>query len=96
VPTLVDEGTAIRDALRAPIGSVPLADKVKAGDTVVIEHSDITRAMPTARVLPVLLAELESAGVRRDDITLLNVLGTHRSQTARADCEQLKMNMVGF
>ena len=28
-----------------------------------------------------LLAELEAAGVRREDITLLNALGTHRQQT---------------
>ncbi|MBN1874676.1 MAG: nickel-dependent lactate racemase [Anaerolineae bacterium] len=81
VPGVVDETTAIQDALRAPIGSIPLAEKVKAGDRIVIEHSDITRATPNARILPVLLAELEAAGVRREDITLLNALGTHRRQT---------------
>jgi len=81
VAGVLDEDAAILAALRAPIGSAPLADKVKTGDTVVVEHSDITRAMPNARVLPVLLTELESAGVRRKDITLLNALGTHRQQT---------------
>lgn len=81
VPGMADEATAIRDTLRAPIGSPPLADLIKPGDTVVIEHSDITRATPNARLLPVLLAELEAAGVAAEDITLLNALGTHRSQT---------------
>ena len=33
------------------------------------------------RLLPVLLAELDAAGVRLQDITLLNALGTHRPQT---------------
>jgi nickel-dependent lactate racemase len=81
VPGLLDEAAAIREALRQPIGSAPLAELVKPGDTVVVAHSDITRATPNARLLPVLLAELEDAGVAREDITLLNALGTHRPQT---------------
>ena len=80
-PGLLDEAAVIREALRYPIASPPLADLVKPGDTVVIAHSDITRATPNARLLPVLLAELEAAGVSREDITLLNALGTHRPQT---------------
>jgi nickel-dependent lactate racemase len=80
-PGLLDEAAAIREALRCPIASEPLADLVKPGDTVVVGHSDITRATPNARLLPVLLAELEAAGVAQEDITLLNALGTHRPQT---------------
>ena len=81
VPGLADEAAAILAALRQPMASPPLASLVKPGDNVVIVHSDITRATPNDRILPVLLAELESAGVRRADITLLNALGTHRRQT---------------
>ncbi|MBF8282453.1 MAG: hypothetical protein HW378_1368 [Anaerolineales bacterium] len=81
VPGLPDEAAALRAALREPIGSRPLAALVKPGDRVVIAHSDITRATPNDRILPVLLAELEAAGVARPDITLLNALGTHRPQT---------------
>ncbi len=80
-PGLPDETAALGDALRRPIASPPLAALVRAGDSVVIVHTDITRATPNHRMLPVLLAELENAGVRRDDITLLNGLGTHRRQT---------------
>jgi nickel-dependent lactate racemase len=78
---LPDETAAIRAALAAPFGSAPLAARVKPGDRVVVAHSDITRATPNDRLLPVILAELEAAGVRREDITLLNALGTHRPQT---------------
>lgn len=81
VPGLPDEAGAIRDALRNPTGSLPLADLVSPGDQVVVVHTDITRATPNEQILPVLLAELETAGVRREDITLLNGLGTHRRQT---------------
>ncbi|MEM7131650.1 MAG: nickel-dependent lactate racemase [Chloroflexota bacterium] len=78
---IANEAESIREALRNPIGSPPLSEKVKAGDTVVIVHSDITRPTPNDRILPVLLAELKATGVLRSDITLLNALGTHRPQT---------------
>ncbi len=81
VPGLPDEPAAIRQALRAPIASPPLAHLVKPGDSVVVVHTDITRATPNDRLLPVLLTELEEAGIDRQDITLLNGLGTHRPQT---------------
>lgn len=81
VPGLADETGTLRNALRDPIDSPPLAQLVKPGDAVVVCHSDITRATPNDRILPVILAELEVAGVDRQDITLLNALGTHRPQT---------------
>jgi nickel-dependent lactate racemase len=81
VAGLVDEAAALRAALANPIGSPPLAELVKPGDTVVIVHSDITRATPNDRIQPVLIAALEEAGIRSQDITLLNALGTHRPQT---------------
>ena len=81
VPGVVDEPAPLRDALRGPINSAPLAKKVKASDKVVIVHSDITRATPNDRILPVILAELEAAGVKRQNIVLMNAVGTHRPQT---------------
>src|SRR5690242_15729188 len=81
VDGIVDEAAALRDALRNPIGTPSLGELVKAGDKVVVVHTDITRATPNDRILPVVLAELESAGAVRGDITLLNGLGTHRPQT---------------
>lgn len=81
VPTLADETAAIREALQHPIGAAPLADSLRPGMTVAVVHTDITRATPNARLLPVILAELETGGIRGEDITLLNGLGTHRPQT---------------
>jgi len=75
VPGLADEAEAIRRALR------PLPEQLRNTDKVVIVHTDITRATPNDRILPVLLTVLESAGVARPNITLLNALGTHRRQT---------------
>ncbi|MEZ4864005.1 MAG: nickel-dependent lactate racemase [Caldilineaceae bacterium] len=81
VPGVADEGVALQQALRRPLGMPPLATLVKPGQRVVIVHTDITRATPNDRILPVLLRDLEAAGVVREDITLLNALGTHRPQT---------------
>lgn len=81
VPGLLDEAAAIRSGLRSPVESQPLSDLVHSGDSVVIVHTDITRATPNERILPVMLNELETAGIKRENISLLNGLGTHRSQT---------------
>ena len=88
VPGLPDEREAILRALREPIGSPPLKELVRPDDTVVIVFSDITRPMPNARVLPVLLEELSH--VPRSHIVLINALGTHRPQT-----EDELMEMLG-
>ncbi|MHB1357125.1 MAG: nickel-dependent lactate racemase [Anaerolineae bacterium] len=79
VPGLPDDAEAIRAALRAPIGSLPLRERVNPTDQVVILFSDITRPMPNDRVLPVLLAELSH--IPREQITLINAVGTHRANT---------------
>lgn len=81
VPGVPDEAEALRQALRSPIGSPALRELVRPGHQVVIVHTDITRATPNARILPVILEQIEAAGVERQDITLLNGLGTHRRQT---------------
>ena len=79
VPGLADEAASIREALRRPLASAPLAESVRPGDRVAIVFSDITRPMPNDRVLPVLLAEL--AHVPEANITLINALGSHRTNT---------------
>lgn len=75
-------GTAeVARALAEPIGAPPLRQVVRPGETVAIVTSDITRPCPTAKILPPVLAELEAGGVRRQDITLVFALGSHRPHT---------------
>lgn len=80
-PGIPSEADAILHALRFPMQSAPLADRVDGDSRVLIVHTDITRATPNERILPVLLSELAVAGVPREQITLINALGTHRPQT---------------
>lgn len=71
----------VRRALAGPIGSPKLRDIVKPGEKIAVITSDITRPMPTWKVMPALLDELYAAGVKKEDITLVFALGSHRKQT---------------
>ncbi len=68
-------------ALAEPIGTPLLRKIVHAGERVAVVTSDITRPMPTARVMPLLLNELYAGEVRPEDITLVFALGSHRPHT---------------
>ena len=81
VPPGPGEEEEIARALREPIGTPRLKDIVHPGETVAIVTSDITRPMPTARVMPFLLDELYAGGIRPEDITLVFALGSHRRHT---------------
>ncbi|MBE7058155.1 MAG: nickel-dependent lactate racemase [Ruminococcaceae bacterium] len=69
------------NALENPIGSKRLRDIVNPGEKIAIITSDITRPMPTYKVMPALIEELEAGGVNPSDITLVFALGSHRKQT---------------
>jgi lactate racemase len=87
-PGLPDEREAVRAAFENPIGCAPLRDWIKPGNRVCIAFTDITRATPNDRLVPWLLGALSDAHVPRENITLLNSLGTHRPNT-RAELEKL-------
>ena len=77
---LTGEAEVLR-ALKEPIGSPRLKDLVHPGETVAIITSDVTRPMPTYQVMPALLDELYAGGVKKEDITLVFALGSHRKQS---------------
>ena len=81
VPTGLTGEAEVRRALAEPIGSPRLGEIVKPGEKIAIVTSDITRPMPTYKVMPALLDELYAAGARREDITLVFALGSHRHHT---------------
>lgn len=72
----------IRQAIRNPIGIKPLKEIVKEkGTKTVIMVDDLTRTTPLKKILPVLIEELNDAGVKNSDIKILVALGTHRSMS---------------
>lgn len=80
----------VKRAMDNPISSRKLKDIVKAGENVVIVTSDITRPMPSKIVLPVVIEELNSAGIKDENITIVFALGSHRAHT-----EDEKKYLVG-
>lgn len=80
----------VRRAMNNPIGSKRLKDIVCPGDTIAIVTSDISRPMPSYKVLPVVIEELKSAGVEEKAITIILALGIHRKHT-----EEEKRRLVG-
>ena len=90
---LADERASVIAALDNPVAAPPLRSQVSAKTRIVIVHTDITRATPNDRLIPWILAYLESAGATRENITLLNGLGTHRPNT-RAELETMLTNEV--
>ncbi|NMA00652.1 MAG: DUF2088 domain-containing protein, partial [Clostridiaceae bacterium] len=81
---------AIEDALDHPIGTKRLEKIVHPGESIVIVTSDNTRPMPSSVVLPHVLARLQKAGVRDEDVTIVFALGAHRKQS-----EEEKKYLVG-
>lgn len=75
------EEELIRKSLDNPVASPPLSRIVSPGDSVVVVTSDVTRPMPSYKVLPVLLEELTALGVEDGDITIVFGLGNHRKHT---------------
>jgi len=88
---LKDEKAAVVEALENPIGAKPLREWIRPGDRVVISFTDITRATPNERLIPWLLEYLK--GVPREQITLINQLGTHRPNT-KAELEKMLTSEV--
>lgn len=80
----------LQTAFNNPIGTIPLHEIVKKGEKIAIITSDITRPLPTYKILPQLMQELAKAGVEDSDVTVVFALGSHRFHT-----EDEKKALVG-
>ncbi len=80
----------VKRALKAPINSERLKDIVAKEEDIVIITSDITRPMPSRKVLPAVIEELNNGGVPDNNITIIFALGSHRKHT-----EEEKKYLVG-
>ncbi|HSU67451.1 MAG TPA: nickel-dependent lactate racemase [Tepidisphaeraceae bacterium] len=78
---LPDWQAALEAALDHPIGAPPLAELARGKQSAAISVCDITRPAPNRRTLPPVLRRLETAGIRRERITILIATGLHRAAT---------------
>lgn len=73
----------VAEALNSPAQSLPLRQALglRREGRVVVVVSDITRPIPYRAFLRVLVDEIESAGVCREDILIIVATGMHRPST---------------
>ncbi len=88
---LSDERAALLKALDDPSGGQPLRELVRADTKICLLFTDITRATPNHRLIPWLLEYLDF--IPKENITLLNQLGTHRP-SSRAELEKILTKTV--
>jgi len=98
VSPLENVETSIQAALRDPVDSLSVQELVGRGDAaslkVCIVFTDITRASPDHLLVPALLRELEAAGVRDRNVTLLCGIGMHRPSTPEEKVTKLGSAVV--
>lgn len=84
-----DTQTVLKRGFANPVGAPRLRELAKAGDRVLILIDDYTRGTPVPKILPFVLEELEDAGIKDRQITILTAQGTHREMTEAELMEKL-------
>ncbi|HSV50038.1 MAG TPA: lactate racemase domain-containing protein, partial [Candidatus Acidoferrales bacterium] len=74
-----DQKAEVTRALKEPMGTKLLAEIVKPESKIAIVVDDATRKAPSERILLPVLAELNAAGVKDENITVIFGCGTHRA-----------------
>ncbi|MGB9960431.1 MAG: nickel-dependent lactate racemase [Candidatus Bathyarchaeales archaeon] len=78
-PGVPDAKAEIERALKEPVGSKRLGEIVKPENRVAIVVDDATRPAPSHLMVPPLLDELNSAGVKDENVTVIFGCGTHKA-----------------
>lgn len=77
VESIADPQASVEAALADPLQSPPLRKLAKPGDQVCIALAPPAAPSPDRVLVPAMLRELEAAGVRDEDVTLLYATGPH-------------------
>ena len=89
-PPIPDINAAVRDVIRNPIGSPTLTELVaRHGKRTLLLVDDSTRSTPQKLILPILLDELNAAGVPDSEISAMIALGTHRRMEHKEIAERV-------
>ncbi len=78
-PPIKDE--EIKRAFANPIGIQTISEQAKGKKEVVILVDDLTRATPTAPIIPYVLKEIHKAGISKDHVRFIMAIGAHKTPT---------------
>jgi nickel-dependent lactate racemase len=67
----------IAAALEHPVGQVPIRQLASGKHRPLVIVDDLTRPTPASRVMPILLRQLDDAGIPARDVRILIATGTH-------------------
>jgi len=76
-----DDKFYVKKAFYEPIGALSLNEVLHNGMKVLLIVDDLTRPTPKKRLIPLVIKELVKLGIKKQDITILIALGTHRYMT---------------
>jgi nickel-dependent lactate racemase len=79
----------VKRALVAPLSSPRLSEIVCEDSKVALIVDDWTRSTPVSQILPVVLEELHSGGVKRENVDIVVALGTHQPMPQEALAERV-------
>jgi len=94
VDPLADVDGAVRDVLSHPIDSPPLSELAAGRSDACVVISDFTRPVPNREILRGVLATLESSGIERNKILILNATGLHRPNHGEELVEMVGQEIV--
>ncbi|MGD0406141.1 MAG: nickel-dependent lactate racemase [Candidatus Bathyarchaeia archaeon] len=90
----VDAKAEVERALKEPIGSKRLSEIAKPESKVAIVVDDATRKAPSEVMLLPVLAELNAAGVKDENVTVIFGCGTHRAVKPEEAAELLGLEVL--
>ncbi len=79
LPNLTDD--QLRQCFAEPIGASRLREIAYGKRSAAVVVEDVTRPMRVDRLVPIVLEELEGAGIARENIVILSAVGCHKPQT---------------
>jgi nickel-dependent lactate racemase len=78
-PAAADTKAEVERAIKNPIGTKPLAEIARKGGRVAIVVDDHTRSTQSYLMVTPILNELNTVGIKDEDITVIFACGTHRA-----------------
>ncbi len=93
-PEMQDIERGVLDAIEHPIGSRPLSEIIRPGDTVAFICNDPTRVANSFDFMPIFVREMNRLGVPDENMKIVFALGTHRAMTEEEMAEAVSPDVA--
>jgi nickel-dependent lactate racemase len=95
LPPCPNPRAEVLHALADPLGAPQIGNLARAGMKVALVIDDGSRPTPVAKILPAVVAELESAGITRAQMSLVPALGLHRPMAQEEIAQRAGLELEG-